>query len=41
MVKQTARILIVDDDKQICTILSDLVKKEGFETLVAYEGEKP
>ena len=38
--ERTARILIIDDDKQICAILSDLVKKEGFEALTAYEGEK-
>ena len=35
-----ARILIVDDDKGICMILSDLMKKEGFETLTVYDGEK-
>ena len=40
MSERTARILIIDDDKQICLILSDLVKKEGFEALTAYEGEK-
>ena len=40
MAKQTSRILIIDDDKQICAILSDLVKREGFEATVAYEGEK-
>ena len=40
MAKQTARTLIIDDDKQICTILSDLLKREEFETLVAYDGER-
>ena len=40
MPERTARILIIDDDKQICVILADLVKKEGFEALTAYEGEK-
>ena len=39
MANQTARVLIIDDDKQICTILSDLLKREEFETLVAYDGE--
>ncbi len=34
------KIFIVDDDKQICLILSELIKKEGFEATVAYEGEK-
>ncbi len=38
--KAKARILIVDDDKQIPTILSDLVKKEGLEADVAYDGGK-
>ncbi len=40
MSQRAARILIIDDDKQICVILSALVKKEGFEVLTAYEGEK-
>ena len=40
MNKQKSRILIVDDDKSICVILSDLMKKEGLETMVAYDGEK-
>jgi two-component system nitrogen regulation response regulator GlnG len=40
MSERKARILIIDDDKQICVILSELVKKEGFEAVTAYEGEK-
>ena len=40
MNQKKARILIVDDDKGICMILSDLMKKEGFETLTFYDGEK-
>jgi two-component system nitrogen regulation response regulator GlnG len=40
MSQKKARILIVDDDKGICMILSDLMKKEGFETLTVYDGEK-
>jgi DNA-binding NtrC family response regulator len=39
MKKQNASILIVDDDKNICEILSLLVKKEGLKTLVAHEGD--
>lgn len=35
-----ARILIVDDDKGICMVLSDLMKKEGLEALTVYDGEK-
>jgi CheY-like chemotaxis protein len=40
MNQEKARVLIVDDDKNICVPLSDLMKKEGFETMVAYDGEK-
>jgi DNA-binding NtrC family response regulator len=40
MNKQKAKVLIVDDDKSICTVLSDLMKKEGLEALAAYDGEK-
>jgi DNA-binding NtrC family response regulator len=40
MSQKKARILIVDDDKGICMILSDLMKKEGFEPLTVYDGEK-
>lgn len=39
MKKQNASILIVDDDENICEILSLLVKKEGLKTLVAHEGD--
>jgi len=34
-----AKILIVDDEPHFCTILSSVVKKEGFQPLVANEGE--
>ena len=40
MNQQTARVLIVDDDKNICAILAALMKKEGLEPMVAYDGEK-
>ncbi len=40
MPERTIRILIVDDDKQICTILSALVRKQGFEAVTAYDGQK-
>ena len=32
------QILIVDDEKKICNILSRLLQMEGFETIVAYDG---
>ena len=40
MMNKKSQILILDDDRLICTILSNLVKKEGFEAVVAYEGEE-
>lgn len=39
MEKLDVRILIVDDDKDICTVLSHLMKKEGFKTIIANDGE--
>ena len=33
-----ARVLIVDDEKGICAVLSDLLKREGIETMVAHDG---
>ena len=35
-----AKILIADDNKQITMILSSYVKKEGYEVLIAYDGEQ-
>jgi len=37
--KENGRILIVDDEKEICTLLSRLVKEEGFNTMVAHDGK--
>lgn len=34
-----AKILIVDDDKNICELLRLYLEKEGFETVMAYDGE--
>lgn len=34
------KILIADDNKQITMILSSYAKKEGYETLIAYDGEQ-
>ncbi len=39
MAEHNARILIVDDEKTSCTMLSSLVKREGFEALVAHDGD--
>jgi DNA-binding NtrC family response regulator len=35
---ENSTILIVDDEKNICTLLSRLLRKEGLETMEAYEG---
>jgi DNA-binding NtrC family response regulator len=40
MNQEKARVLIVDDDRNICAILAALMKKEGMKPLVAYDGEK-
>lgn len=34
------RILIADDNRQITKILGEFVKKEGFEPMMAYDGEE-
>ncbi len=33
------KILIVDDDKDMCEILSDFLKDEGHTVITAYDGE--
>jgi len=38
MNKHISTILIVDDDKHICTALASLVKEEGFKALIARNG---
>ncbi len=37
---QEARILIVDDEKDLCDILFRMLKKNGFRPIVANDGEK-
>ena len=34
------KILIVDDDKNICELLRLYLEKDGFRTLVAHDGEQ-
>ena len=34
------KILIVDDDQNICELLRLYLAKEGYETLIAHDGEK-
>jgi len=33
-------ILVVDDEKEICTVLSDNLSQEGYRVLTAYNGKK-
>jgi DNA-binding NtrC family response regulator len=37
--KKNSHILIVDDEKDICKLLSRLVRREGLNALVAHDGE--
>lgn len=39
MKKNDSRILIVDDEEDICEILARLIRQEGFQPLMAYDGE--
>lgn len=34
------KLLIVDDNKQITSILEEYAKKEGYQTLIAFDGEQ-
>lgn len=38
--KKTPRIMIVDDDANICELVRLYLEKEGFETVVCLDGEK-
>jgi DNA-binding NtrC family response regulator len=40
MKEQEARILIVDDEKDLCDILFRMLKKNGFRPIVAHDGAK-
>ncbi len=33
------KILLVDDDKDLCKIVSDVLKEEGYFVKIAYDGE--
>jgi DNA-binding response OmpR family regulator len=32
------KVLVVDDDKDLCNLISDIIKEEGFEVKKAYDG---
>ena len=38
--KQTTKILIVDDDSNICELLRIYLEKEAWDTVIAYDGAK-
>lgn len=35
-----SKILLVDDDREITSLLEELLELEGFEVVVAYDGEQ-
>jgi len=35
-----SRILVIDDDTELCELLTDYLKPEGFEVSAAYDGEQ-
>ena len=37
---QAGKILIVDDDKNICELLRLYIEKEGFDVEIAYDGKR-
>jgi two-component system response regulator (stage 0 sporulation protein F) len=37
--KESSCILIVDNEKDVCTLLPRLVRKEGLKALVAHDGD--
>ena len=39
MPESSALVLIVDDEKDVCDVLCRLLKPEGLQVLVAYEGK--
>ena len=38
--EQNGKILVVDDDKNICELLRLYVEKEGFQVILAYDGRR-
>ncbi len=39
MGRSATRVLVVDDEKEFCEVLFVLLKTEGFEPMVAHNGE--
>lgn len=38
MVKNKKKILIVDDDKDLCNLISDILKEDGYSVKKVYDG---
>ena len=36
----SAKVLIVDDDKNICELLRLYIEKDGYETVIANDGDE-
>ena len=34
------KVLIVDDEKDVCELISDILKKVGYQTLIAFAGKE-
>ena len=38
-IKRMSRILIADDDRELCALLADYLRREGFEVDTVHDGE--
>lgn len=38
--RNTMKLLVIDDDEELCLELGEILKKEGFEVDVAFDGHK-
>jgi len=34
------RVLVVDDEKEVCHLIKDMLENKGYEALTAYDGEE-
>ena len=41
MSKEEAQVLIVDDNEELCQMLSHSLEREGISAQIAYEGKRP
>ena len=40
-IRGMSRILIADDDRELCALLADYLRREGFEVDTVHDGEAP